>query len=159
LSAAEWELIRRELLDLVAEDQRVRAELAADASLFDGYHPRMQAVHDANAARLATIIAREGDVPALYPAMLEDRIRCFEGRPQRFGTQFDWDAEGRMSPLPLEDPDQVDRRRNEIGLKPLGQDLRERREALARSTESPPADWAARRHEMEAWCKRVGWRE
>ena len=37
-------------------DQALRAELAADGSLFEGYHPRMAAVHDANAARLREII-------------------------------------------------------------------------------------------------------
>ena len=38
--------------------------------------------------------AGRGEVPPLQPAMLEDRIRTFEGRPQRYGTQFDWDADG-----------------------------------------------------------------
>lgn len=37
---------------MAAEDQRVREDLARDGSLFAGYHPRMQAVHDHNAARL-----------------------------------------------------------------------------------------------------------
>ena len=41
-------------------DQAVRAELAADGSLFEGYHPRMAAVHDANAARLREIISEHG---------------------------------------------------------------------------------------------------
>ena len=41
-------------------DQAVRAELAADGSLFDGYHPRMAAVHNANAARLREIISEHG---------------------------------------------------------------------------------------------------
>jgi hypothetical protein len=40
-----------------------------------------------------------GDAPALQAAMLEDRIRAFEGRPQRYGTQFDWDANGEPSPV------------------------------------------------------------
>src|SRR5690349_3021734 len=41
-------------------DQLVRAELAADGSLFEGYHPRMEAIHRANAARLREIIAAHG---------------------------------------------------------------------------------------------------
>src|SRR5207247_48023 len=52
----------------------------------------------------------EGEVSPLEVAMLEDRIRTFEGRPQRYGTQFDWDEHGRLSPLPLEDPAGVDAR-------------------------------------------------
>jgi hypothetical protein len=41
-------------------DQAVRSELAADGSLFRGYHPRMAAVHDTNAARLREIIREHG---------------------------------------------------------------------------------------------------
>jgi hypothetical protein len=37
---------------MAEEDQPVRAELAADSSLFDGYHARMAEVHDRNPARL-----------------------------------------------------------------------------------------------------------
>jgi hypothetical protein len=43
-----------------AYDQAVRTELAADGSLFDGYHPRMEAVHRAHAARLREIVAEHG---------------------------------------------------------------------------------------------------
>ena len=39
-----WGDIRSELLAMAREDHRVRTELAADGSLFDGYHPRMRAV-------------------------------------------------------------------------------------------------------------------
>src|SRR6185503_10085090 len=46
----------RELCDLARRDSEVRAELAADGSLFDGYHPRMEAVHRRNSERLAAII-------------------------------------------------------------------------------------------------------
>ncbi len=52
--------LRGELVAMAEEDQRVRAELAADGSLFDGYHPRMRAVHDKNAARLTEIIGQFG---------------------------------------------------------------------------------------------------
>jgi hypothetical protein len=54
------EALRAELMQMDEHDQAVRAELAADGSLFDGYHPRMSAVHDANAARLRAIIATHG---------------------------------------------------------------------------------------------------
>jgi len=52
--------LRDELIRMGDYDQTVRAELAADGSLFDGYHPRMAAVHDANAARLGEIIREHG---------------------------------------------------------------------------------------------------
>jgi len=54
------EPLRAELMQMDEYDQAVRAELAADGSLFTGYHPRMAAVHDANAARLRAIIAAHG---------------------------------------------------------------------------------------------------
>src|SRR5688500_5323625 len=115
-----------------ARDQTVRAELAADGSLFKGgYHPRMEAVHRENAARLREIILRvgwpgeklvgkdgahaawriaqhaisepafmracrelldqssqRGDAPRCQYAMIDDRIRTFEGVPQRYGSQL-----------------------------------------------------------------------
>ncbi|HYD19193.1 MAG TPA: DUF6624 domain-containing protein, partial [Patescibacteria group bacterium] len=39
---------------------------------------------------LALLKANASDVPPAQIAMLEDRIRRFEGRPQLYGTQFDW---------------------------------------------------------------------
>lgn len=44
------------LVALAAHDLETRERLAADGSLFDGYHPEMQAVHEANAQALETII-------------------------------------------------------------------------------------------------------
>lgn len=54
------EALRAELIEMDEHDQAVRAELAADGSLFDGYHPKMAAVHDSNAARLQVIIEQHG---------------------------------------------------------------------------------------------------
>jgi hypothetical protein len=197
-----WDAIRRELIGMAEEDQRVRAELAADGSLFRGYHQRMREVHDAHAARLAEILdhhgwpgvtqvgqagaqaawliaqhaiaqpafqrrvldllkaaAKRGDVPLIEVAMLEDRICTFEGRPQLYGTQFDWDELGQMSPLPFDDPARLDARRREIGLEPLAEAVRKQRAAAAEDAERPPDDWAGRQREMESWCREVGWRE
>ncbi|MEK6300047.1 MAG: DUF6624 domain-containing protein [Acidobacteriota bacterium] len=54
------ERLRLELLQMREADQAVRAELAADGSLFDGYHPRMEELHRRNAERLAEIIEQQG---------------------------------------------------------------------------------------------------
>jgi len=54
------EVLRSELLAMVAEDQRVRERLARDGSLFAGYHPEMAAVHRRNAARLRVILVEGG---------------------------------------------------------------------------------------------------
>jgi hypothetical protein len=192
--------LRHELLAMAAEDRAVRAELAADGSLFAGYHPGMEAVHRRNAARLTEIIeahgwpgrslvgpegahaawlilqhaignpplqrrgleflrqaAARGEVAAAEVALLEDRVAVFEGRPQRYGTQFDWDEHGRLSPLPVEDEAGVDERRRSVGLGPLAEDVRRKREDVARSVEKPPDDWAERQRQMQAWARSVGW--
>ena len=56
----DWSQLRHELLAMAEHDLTIRTELAAAGSLFCGYHPRMQAVHDAHAARLAAILAAHG---------------------------------------------------------------------------------------------------
>src|SRR5437764_13999672 len=52
--------LRDELLALAAKDQAVRTALAADGSLFQGYHRRMAEVHRQNAARLAAVCKEHG---------------------------------------------------------------------------------------------------
>jgi hypothetical protein len=54
------EVLRQELLEMRSEDMRVRQELAESGQLGDGYVPRMEAVHIANATRLRELIARHG---------------------------------------------------------------------------------------------------
>ena len=184
-----------ELLQMDEHDQSVRGELAAEGSLFEGYHPRMEAVHRQNAARLRAVLdeigwpterlvgsdgahaawriaqhaigepdfqrralrllqeaASRGEVPAWQPAMLEDRVRMFEGRPQLYGTQLEPDDEGRPRPYPIEDPEGVDERRRAVGLEPLA-------ERLARTEPEPlPKDRARFEREYQVWLRRVGWR-
>ncbi|HYD99453.1 MAG TPA: DUF6624 domain-containing protein [Alphaproteobacteria bacterium] len=102
--------------------------------------------------------AEAGEAPAWQVAYLADRIRVLEGRPQRFGTQFDWDAEGRLSPLPVEAPETLDIRRAALGLAPMAEAVEARRRAAAAEGEGPPPDPAARRAAFEAWAVRTGWR-
>ena len=176
-------------------DQAVRAELAADGSLFEGYHPRMAAVHDANAARLRAIIAdhgwpveslvgsdgakaahriaqhsinhpefmREcrrlldeasahGEVPRWQFAYIDDRIRVFEGSPQRYGTQWRDGPEG-LEPYPIEDRDHVDERRAALGLPSLDE-LR----ASLKPEVVLDAERVRRLREQELeWRRAVGW--
>jgi hypothetical protein len=186
-----------ELLSMEEEDLRVRAELAADGSLFDGYHVRMEEVHRRNAARLREIIdahgwpghhlagvdgakaawliaqhsiseppfqrmclvllqtaAAAGDVPAWQAAYLEDRIRIFEGRPQRYATQFEIGEDGWPTPCEIEAPEQLNERRQSVGLEPLAEQLNR-----AGWSEPPPPETRARRElEYQQWLRKVGWR-
>lgn len=187
--------LRAELLAMAAEDLRVRSELEAEGTLYDGYHPRMEAVHARNAARLGEILdvhgwpgralvgddgaeaawlivqhavgmpalqrrcvallwaaAERGEAPAWQAAYLEDRVRRFEGRPQRWGTQIEIDDAGRAAPPELEEPDTVDERRAALGLEPLAERL------AAFGTVPVPRDRARFEREYAAWLRRVGWR-
>src|SRR3546814_13771767 len=54
--------------------------------------------------------AAQGRVPRWQVALLTDRVRWLEGRPQVYGTQFDWNAAGELVPLPNEDEANVDSR-------------------------------------------------
>lgn len=103
--------------------------------------------------------ATVGEAPMLQVATLEDRIRCNEGRRQRYGTQFDWDENGLLSPLPIDDEMNVDERRSEVGLVPLAEDIRRKRQRAAKEGERPPHDRNARQRQIEQWLLSSGWRE
>ncbi len=102
--------------------------------------------------------AARGEASPTGAAMLEDRIAFFEGRPQRYGTQYDWDERGELAPWVIEDEAGVDERRRAVGLPPLAENTRRLREETARGGEGPPRDWQKRRAEFEAWARQVGWR-
>jgi hypothetical protein len=102
--------------------------------------------------------AAEGRIERWQPAFLEDRIRALEGRPQKYGTQFDWNDNGEMSPYPeIEDPSIVNELRASIGLCALEEEIAKKRAAIKRSGEPVPQDIHQRRKEMETWARSVGW--
>lgn len=102
--------------------------------------------------------AREGKASPRHAAMLEDRIRFFEGRPQRYGTQFDWDDEGNLSPGEVEDPQRLDERRRAIGLPPLAKQMEEAQSRATAEGDRPPADHTAYVRARDEWATSVGWR-
>ena len=187
------------LIALAAHDLETRERLAKDGSLFDGYHPEMQAVHEANAVELERIIAAigwptsklvgidgeeaawliaqhaiglpplqrkclellkaavaVGGAPAWQMAMMLDRVRTYEGLPQVYGTQFDWDDDGALSPRRIEDPEAVDQRRKEVGLEPLEAAVAKLRARDA--VQSRPVGLTEHRVRMDQWARQVGWR-
>jgi hypothetical protein len=91
-------------------------------------------------------------------AYLEDRIAVFEGRAQRYGTQFNWDDHGEMSPMPIEDAGQVDARRATVGLGPLADHIAKARAGVAKDGETGPRDLKAHRRAAVAFAVEVGWR-
>lgn len=93
-------------------------------------------------------------------AMLEDKILRLEGKPQLFGTQLEWDANGELTPLPIAFPQDVDERRHAVGLGPLSEEIESiRTEARNAGAQPPPEDPAVRQETAERWARSVGWRE
>ena len=186
--------VRQQLLAMQARDEQVRAELAADGSLFEGYHPRMEDVHRANARALAALIdvhgwptealvgadgaeaawlvaqhaigepdfmrrcralvdeaSAAGHVPRWQFAYLDDRIRVFEGLPQRFGTQIDLGPDGPAA-HELDDPSRVDAWRKEAGLPTLASAL-----AKAQTAPRPTREkYRAKQADGLRWRRQVG---
>ncbi len=187
--------IQQKLFAMRAIDEKVREELAADGSLFDGYHNRMEQVHRANAHALRAMIeehgwpneelvgsdgaeaawlvaqhsisepsfmrlcrrqldeaSRAGLVPRWQYAYIDDRIQVFESKAQRFGTQIDLKPEGAVV-HELEDPDQVDAWRQEVGLGSIAVVIAKAKDASLPSLE----EYSLKQAEALLWRKRVGW--
>src|SRR5690349_1144930 len=64
--------------------------------------------------------AATGHCPDWHAAYLEDRIALYEGRPQRFGSQWvDDPRDGRARPSKLADPEHINDLRASVGLEAL----------------------------------------
>jgi hypothetical protein len=100
----------------------------------------------------------EGQANPLDVAYLSDRISIFEGGAQTFGTQFDWDANGQLSPAAVRDPETLDERRASVGLPPMAETIAHMRANAAAEGDTAPADLAERRAAYDAWARKVGWR-
>ncbi len=63
---------------------------------------------------------KQGNAKASSLALLEDRVALKQGKKQIYGSQVSWNMETDISFVaPLEDPDNVDKRRAEVGLPKL----------------------------------------
>ena len=78
------------------------------------YLPRLQAA------------TKAGDVPPMWAAMVEDRVRVSDGLPQRYGTQLLMKPGSKSWELqPIEDEAHVDDRRATVGFEPLADYLKQ----------------------------------
>ena len=107
---------------------------------------------------LITTAARDRKADPAHAAMLEDRIRFFEGRPQRYGTQLDWDADGSLSPGEVVDPQRLAERRDAVGLPPLEEQIEAARSRATAEGQQPPADHQAYEDSRNDWASKAGWR-
>jgi len=107
--------------------------------------------------KLLAEVANENKAYQVYLAYLSDRIAVFEGRPQLYGTQFDWDEFGKLSPQAFADEARVNERRQTIGLNTLAEQTQLMRERVEAENEVPPLDYDKRKAELMAWKRKVGW--
>ena len=100
--------------------------------------------------------AKSGDVPKKQVALLTDRIRFNEGKPQIYGTVLDWNEHGELN-CDVEDPEHIDFRRLAVGLQPFAQSLKEHREEVTAEGGKPPANFKIYKEAATLWAKQVGW--
>ncbi len=107
--------------------------------------------------KLLEVAVHESKANPRNLAYLTDRIAVFEGKPQLYGTQFDWDENGELSPHLFDDLTKVNQRRKSIGLNTLEEQTDIIRKGAKIENQSPPQNLGKRKQEIEKWKKTVGW--
>lgn len=108
-------------------------------------------------AELLEVAVLENTANPKNLAYLTDRIAVFEGNPQLYGTQFDWDEKGELSPNVFDNLTKVNQRRKSIGLNTLEEQINIIRKQAKIENQAPPEDFEKRKDEIEKWKKTVGW--
>ena len=99
-----------------------------------------------------------GDSDPCRLANLEDRIRYFEGRPQRYGTHVGWSTAGEFGPWPpIEEPHRVDELREALGGPPLADALADTQGD--RPTTRPVDEVLNEHQEANDFAAEAGWRD
>ena len=134
--------LRAVLLAMREKDISTRASLVEKGELSDNnYHPVMKLVHEENNKRIKEIIkefgwplesevgedgaeaawlivqhaVERGEAKGWFLAYLQDRVLTRQGKPQIYGTQHEV-VNGRMKPMKTESPDEVNKRRDMLGI-------------------------------------------
>ncbi|MFD1605535.1 DUF6624 domain-containing protein [Flavobacterium artemisiae] len=107
--------------------------------------------------KLLVKAVNENKASEINLAYLTDRIAVFEDKPQLYGTQFDWDENGLLSPNTFDDFESVNQRRKRIGLNSLEEQTENIRTRAQNENQFPPEDLEIRKFEIYEWKKRVGW--
>jgi hypothetical protein len=108
-------------------------------------------------AKLLEKEVENGQADRISLAYLTDRIAVFEGKSQIYGTQFDWDENGEMSPNYVDDYTKVNQRRKALGLNTLEEQTKAIRERIKIDNQRPPKDIEERKRKYDQWRKSVGW--
>lgn len=108
-------------------------------------------------AQLLQIAVHENEADPKSLAYLTDRIAVFEGKPQSYGTQFDWDENGNLSANAFGDLIEVNKRRKALGLNTIEEQTELMRRNARNENHYAPKNFEERKREIELWKKRVGW--
>lgn len=106
---------------------------------------------------LLQIAVSENKANSRNLAYLTDRVAVFEGKPQLYGTQFDWDENGELNPNDFDDLIKVNQRRKSIGLNSIEEQTGIIRKQVKNENQTAPTDLEKRKEEIEQWKKSVGW--
>jgi len=137
--------------------QSLVGEDGAQAAWVIAQHAISQPAFQRKCLELIREAVSQGDMPKKAEAYLTDRICFNERRPQIYGTVFDWDEDGHLSPWTIEQPGGVDIRREKAGLPPLEQTIEDMRKQANEEGNTPPANYQTRQQDIEQWAKQVGW--
>ena len=99
---------------------------------------------------------KTGDVPKKQVALLTDRILYNEGKPQKYGTVFDWDESGNLS-CELENKNNINLLREEVGFPPFEEELKNQTEAVTNEGGKAPENIVKYKEQVKAWAQSVGW--
>ncbi len=93
-------------------------KLAADGPLLIINHHEDDAIRIKYLQQIKTAcLKKEGS--CMEYAKIQDRILVNQGKSQIYGMQFHYDADRKLVPFPIEEPEYVDQKRLAIGLEPI----------------------------------------
>jgi hypothetical protein len=86
---------------------------------------------------LMAAAAEKGEASRKDLALLVDRVRVRQHKPQLYGTQYKAGPDGEWVPEPIEDEEHIEGRRKSMGLSTMADELRTIRQVYGRSDPSP----------------------
>lgn len=132
-------------------------EVASEAAWLIIQHSIGQPDFMKKAAKLLEEAIGQNKVAPKGFAYLTDRIAVLEGRPQLYGTQFDWDENGEMNPQPYDNIVKVNQRRKAVNLNTLEEQIEIMQQRVITENQRPPKDFEERKQASNEWRKAVGW--
>ncbi len=138
------------IVDKVGKEANEAAWLVIQHSIGQPYFMK-------KSAELLKVAVNENKADPKSLAYLTDRIAVFEGKPQLYGTQFDWDENGEMKPNQFDDISKVNQKRRAIGLNTLEAQTEIMKVRVKNENQRPPKDFEERQREYDNWRKSVGW--